>query len=120
MLGDNHLPENLTERGLEWTSDVSTLGQLTIPLGNFSSAIDKIELFIIKDSSQEVFCADLFLRVRNLDTQETKLSFILCEKQKAPMTAMSTTKWDFSAALLVLTLQSFFLKQVQSACSGSL
>ena len=69
---DNPLPLNLNAKFLEWRSGLTILGQLIIPRCYFPSAIDKIELHMFGDSSQEVFCAVGFLRARIIDTHETK------------------------------------------------
>ena len=68
---DNPLPLDLNAKFLEWRSGLPILGQLIIPRCYFPPAVDKIELHMFGDSSQEVFCAVGFLRARIIDTHET-------------------------------------------------
>ena len=100
---DNPLPLDLNAKFLEWRSGLPILGQLIIPRCYFPSAVEKIELHMFGDSSQEVFCAVGFLRASIIDTHETKLAFILAKARVAPMKAISIPKLELQQASLLAT-----------------
>ena len=107
---DNPLPLDLNAKFLDWRSGLPILGQLIIPRCYFPSAVDKIELHMFSDSSQEVFCAVGFLRARIIDTHETKLAFILGKARVAPMKAISIPKLELQASLLATRLKIDIMK----------
>ena len=107
---DNPLPLDLNAKFLEWRSGLPILGQLIIPRCYFPSAVDKIELHMFSDSSQELFCAVGFLRARIIDTHEKKLAFILGKARVAPMKAFSIPKLELQASLLATRLKIDIMK----------
>ena len=107
---DNLLPLELNAKFLEWRSGLPILGQLIKPRCYFPSAVDKIELLMFGDSSQEVFCAVGFLRARIIDTHETNLAFILGEARVAPIKAISIPKLELQASLLATRLKIDIMK----------
>ena len=107
---DNPLLLDLNAKFLEWRSGLPILGQLIIPRCYFASAVDKIELHMFGDSSQEIFCAVGFLRARIIDTHETKLAFILGKARVAAMKAISIPNLELQASLLATRLKIDIMK----------
>ena len=71
------MPEDISDKFLEWHSGLPLLGQLTFPHYYFTAPVDQIELLMFGYSSQDVFCAIQFLRPRLLNSHKTQISFIL-------------------------------------------
>ena len=97
---DDDLPEEIKKQFLEWLSGLHLLGSLTIPRSYFTDSFDRIELHMIGDNSQDVFCAVVFLRARLASSSQTELAFVFGKARVAPMKALSTPKLEFQAALL--------------------
>ena len=72
---DNQISEDIRKMFREWHSDIPQLGQLTIPRCFFLRPVDQIELHMIRNSSQDAFCAVGFLRARLSSLHKTQISF---------------------------------------------
>ena len=62
--------------------------------------MDRIELLIFGDISQDVFCAVDFLRARLISSHKTEISFVFGKALFAPMKALSIPKLEHKDALL--------------------
>ena len=107
---DNPLPLDLNAKFLEWRFWSTHPGSTDHTEIYFPSAVDKIELHMFGDNSQEVFCAVGFLRARIIDTHETKLAFTLGKARVAPMKAISIPKLELQASLLATRLKIDIMK----------
>ena len=72
---DNQISEDIRKMFREWHSDIPQLGQLTISRCFFLRPVDQIELHMIRNSSQDAFCAVGFLRARLSSLHKTQISF---------------------------------------------
>ena len=99
------MPEKIRDKFLEWHSGLPLLGQLTIPRCYFTEPVDRIELHMFGDSSQDDFCAVGFLRARLSSLHKTQISFIFGKARVAPMKALSIPKLELQAALLATRLK---------------
>ena len=76
---DNNLPDDVSEKFLEWAAELPKLSEITIPRSYFRGTIENFELHVFLDSSQDVFSAVAFLRAR-VDSNEgieTQLAYSL-------------------------------------------
>ena len=106
---DDELPEDIGDKFLEWHSGLPLLGQLTIPRCYFTEPVDQIELQMLGDSSQDVFCAVGFLRARLSSSHKSQICFIFDKARVAPMKALSIPKLELQAALLATRLRDDIL-----------
>ena len=68
---DEELPKDTVERFLEWSIELPMLAKITIPRSYFSGNFEHLELRMFGDSSQEVFSAVAFLRVKTSSGRHT-------------------------------------------------
>ena len=54
---DNNLPDDVSEKFLEWAAELPKLSEITIPRSYFRETIENVELHVFGDSSQDVFSA---------------------------------------------------------------
>ena len=102
---DDELPEDTRDKFLEWHSGLPLIVQLTIPRCYFTEAVDQIELHMIDDSSQDVFCAVGFLHARLSIWHKNQISFICGKARVALMKALSIPKLEIQAALVATRLK---------------
>ena len=95
---------------LEWHSGLHLLGSLTISRSYFTEPLDRIELHMFGDSSQDVFCAVAFLRARLASSHQIELAVVFGKARVAPMKALSIPKLKLQAALLPTRLKEEILK----------
>ena len=107
---DNDLPEEIKKQFLERHSGLHLLGSLTIPRSYFTDPFDRIELHLLGDSPQDVFCAVAFLRARLASSHQTKLAFVFGKARLAPVKALSIRKLELQVALLATRLKKENLK----------
>ena len=97
---DDELPPVLVTKFLEWSKELPTLSDITIPRAYFVGEIEALELHLFGDSSQEVFTAVAFLRakVTAKDSGSTReLAFVFRKARVAPMKALTNTKLELQA-----------------------
>ena len=82
---DDHLPDDISDRSLEWCSALPKLEQFSIPRSFFPGIPEHIELHVFDDSSAEVFCAVAYLRGKIAGATHTKVSFVFAKARVAPM-----------------------------------
>ena len=104
---DNNLPEDVSEKILEWAAELPKLSEITIPRCYFRGIIESVELHVFGDSSQDVFSAVAFLRARvdSNEGTETQLAFVFGKALVAPMKALTIPKLELQAALLAARLK---------------
>ena len=61
---DEELPQDMVQRFLAWSADLTMLENIKIPRSYFSGPFDNIELHMFGDSSQDIFSAVAFLRAQ--------------------------------------------------------
>ena len=105
---DNELPQDIVQRFLVWSADLSKLENIKIPRSYLSGPFENIELHIFGDSSQDIFSAVAFLRAHvKTPTGEgkTELAFVLGKARVAQMKVMTVPKLEIQAALLSARLK---------------
>ena len=106
---DDELPAELATRFLEWSEELPTLCDITIPRAYFRGPVDEVELHMFGDSSQDVFSAVAFLRGKRSGNNEhgtTELAFVFGKARVAPMKALTIPKLELQAALLAARLRN--------------
>ena len=70
-------------------------------------SFDQLELHIVADSSQDVFCSVAYLRAKvKSESQEcTEIAFVLGKARVAPMKCLTVPKLELQAALLATRLK---------------
>ena len=101
---DDHLPDDISDRFLEWCSALPKLEQFSIPRFFFPGIPEHIELHVFGDSSAEIFCAVAYLRGKIAGATHTKVSFVFAKARVAPMKTLSLPKFELQAALLAARL----------------
>ena len=59
---DDDLPEDIVTKFLDWSRELPGLSEIVIPRSYFKQTVEKLELHLFGDSSQDVFSAVAFLR----------------------------------------------------------
>ena len=110
---DNNLPDDVSEKFLEWAAELPKLGEITIPRSYCRGTMETVELHVFGDSSQDVFSAVAFLRARvdNNEGTETQLAFVFGKARVAPIKALTTPKLELQAALLAARLKDEIQQQ---------
>ena len=111
---DDELPPDCVTKFLEWSTELTTLSDITIPRAYFVGEIEALELHLFDDSSQEVFSAVAFLRAKVTAKDSgstTELAFVFGKARVAPMNAFTIPKLELQASLLASRLR----KEVQRA-----
>ena len=111
---DDELPPDLVTKFLEWSKELPTLSDITIPRAYFVGEIEALELHLFDDRSQEVLSAVAFLRAKVTAKNSgltTELAFVFGKARVAPMKALTIPKLEFQASLLASRLR----KEVQRA-----
>ena len=111
---DDDLPPDLVTKFLEWSKELPSLSDITIPRAYFTGEIEALELHLFGDSSQEVFSAVAFLRAKVTAKgirSTTELAFVFGKARVAPMKALTIPKLELQASLLASRLR----KEVQRA-----
>ena len=105
---DNNLPDNVCKKFLEWAEELPNLSEITIPRCYFHGTMDSVELHVFGDSSQDVFSAVAFLRVRVISNgrTETQVAFVFGKTRVAPMKTLTIPKLELRAALLAARLKA--------------
>ena len=106
---DGELQEDIRDKFLEWHSGLPLLGQLTIPRCYFTEPVDQIELHMFGNSSQDVFFAVGFFRVRLSSSYKTQISFTFGKSCVALMKALPIPTLELQAALLATRLKDDIL-----------
>ena len=104
---DNNLPDDVSEKFLEWAAELPKLSEITIPRSYFRGTIENVELHVFGDSSQDVFSAVVFLRARvdSNEGTETQLAYVFGKARVAPMKVLTIPKLELQAALLAARLK---------------
>ena len=112
---DNNLPDDFSEKFLEWAAELPKLSEITMPRSYFRGIMESVELHVFGDSSQDVFSAVAFLRaiVDSNEGTETQLAFVFGKARVAPMKALTIPKLELQAALLAARLKN----EIQQALS---
>ena len=111
---DDELPPDLVTKFLEWSKELPTLSDITIPPAYSVGEVEALELHLLGDTSQEVFSAVAFLRAKVIAKDggsTTELAFVIEKARVAPMKALTIPKLELQASLLASRLR----KKVQRA-----
>ena len=105
---DDNLPDEIVTKFLEWSRELSTLNEITIPRSYFCQTVEMIELHVFGDSSQDAFSAVAFLRGKLINDHGvvTQLAFVFGKARVAPMKALTVPKLELQAALLAARLRA--------------
>ena len=104
---DDNLPDDIVTKFLDWSKELSTLNEITIPRSYFCQTLETIELHVFGDSSQDAFSAVAFLRGKLINDHNvvTQLAFVFGKARVAPVKAYLTVpKLDLQTALLAARL----------------
>ena len=104
---DDNLQDDIVTKFLEWSKELSALNEITIPKRYFCQTVERIELHVFGDSSQDVFSAVAFLREKIINDHDvvTQLAFVFGKARVVPMTALIVSKLELQAALLAARLR---------------
>ena len=105
---DDELPQDMVQRFLYWSADLPNLENIKIPRSYFTGPFDNVELHLFGDSSQDIFSAVTFFRVRVTTPAgkvKTELAFVLGKARVAPMKVTTVPKLELQAALLAARLK---------------
>ena len=110
---DDDLPDEIVTKFIEWSEELTTLGEVEIPRSYFEGCVESMELHMFGDSSQDVFSAVAFLRgkVTAANRTSTELAFVFRKARVAPMKALTIPKLELQASLLAARLR----KEIQNA-----
>ena len=111
---EDELPPDFFTKFLEWSKELPTLNDITLPRVYFVGEIEAPELHLFGDSSREVFSAVAFLlaKVTAKDSGSTTvLKFVIGKARVAPMKALTIPKLELQASSLASRLR----KEVQRA-----
>ena len=99
---NDELPKDAVEKFLEWSVKLLRLFEVTIPRSKVSGNFEHLKLHVIGDSSQQVFSAVAFIRVRETTSirPQTELLFSLVKAGVAPILIIIVPKLELQAALL--------------------
>ena len=109
---DDNLPDDIVTKFLEWSKELSSLNEITIPRSYFCQTVETIELHVFGDSSQDAFGAVAFLRGKLVNDHDvvTQLAFVFGKARVAPMKALTVPKLELQAALLAARLRAEVLR----------
>ena len=109
---DDNLPDDIATKFMEWSKELSTLKKITIPRSYFCQTVERIELHVFGDSSQDAFSAVAFLRGKLVNDHDvvTQLAFVFGKARVAPMKALTVPKLELQAALLAARLRAEILR----------
>ena len=101
------MQDEIVTKFLEWSRELSTLNEITIPGSYFCQTVGTIELHVFGDSSQDAFSAVAFLRGKLINDHGvvTQLAFVFGKARVAPMNALTVPKLELQAALLAARLR---------------
>ena len=110
---DDDLPDEIVTKFIEWSEELTMLGEIEIPRSYFEGRVESMELHMFGDSSQDVFSAVAFLRgkVTAANRTSTELAFVFGKARVAPMKALTIPKLELQASLLAARLR----KEIQNA-----
>ena len=111
---NDELQPDLVTKFLEWSKELPSLSDITIPRAYFVKEIEALELHLFGDNSQEVFSAVAFFRAKVTAKDSgstTELAFVFGKARVAPMKALTIPKLELQASLLASRLR----KEVQRA-----
>ena len=111
---NDELQPDLVTKILEWSKELPSLSDITIPRAYFVREIEALELHLFGDNSQEVFSAVAFFRAKVTAKDSgstTELAFVFGKTSVAPMKALTIPKLELQASLLASRLR----KEVQRA-----
>ena len=99
---DDNFPDHIAEKFCEWSDDLRRLTGITIPRSYFEGQLEKLQLHIFADSSQDVFSSLVFLQEKVIwgCYSKTELAFVFGEAKVAPMKPLTITKLELQAVLL--------------------
>ena len=99
---DDNLPDHIADKFLEWSDELTGLTETTIRRRYVDEQLEKVELHIFGDRSQNVFSSVAFPRGKRTwgCYSKTELSFVFGKARVAPMKPLTITKLELQAALL--------------------
>ena len=106
---DDILPDDIVTKFLDWSSELRTLSELGIPRSYFQQNVERLELHMFGDSSQDVFsAAAAFLRGKVIsgDDSSTEIAFVFGKARVAPMKALTIPQLELQTALLSARLRN--------------
>ena len=92
----------MEDKFLEWKYELTRLTEITIPRSCFDGQLEKVELHVYSNSSQDLFSSVAFLRT-NLtrgSASKTKHAFVFGKGRVAPMKPLTIPKLELQAASL--------------------
>ena len=105
---DDVLPDDIVTKFTDWSSELGSLSEIVIPRSYFPRNVERLELHMFGDSSQDVFSAVAFLRGKMVSKHgsSTELAFVFGKARVAPMKALTIPKLELQAALLSARLRN--------------
>ena len=105
---DDVLPDDIVTKFTDWSSKLGTLSGIVIPRSCFQRNVDRLELHMFGDSSQDVFSGVAFLRGKIVSEHgdSTELAFVFGKARVAPMKVLTISKLELQAALLSAWLRN--------------
>ena len=107
---DDELHVDIKSKFCARHSVLPSLGKMSKKRSYFSAPVDWVELHLLGDSSEEVFCAVAFLCALVKTSFETQVAFVFRKARGAPMKALFIPKLELQAALLATRLKEDVLK----------
>ena len=103
---DDNLQDEIVTKFLEWSKELSTVNEITIPRTYFCQTVETIELHVFGDSSQDAFSAVAFFRGKLINDHGvvTQLAFVFGKARVAHLKALFVPKLELPAALLAARL----------------
>ena len=105
---DDDVPDEIVMKFLDWSKELSTLNEISIPRNYFCQTVETIELHVFGDSSQDAFSAVTFLRGNLINNYGvvTQLAFVFGKEARvAPTKALTVSKLELQDVLLAVRLR---------------
>ena len=105
---DDVLPEDIVTKFTDCSSELGSLSEIVIPRSYFQRNVERLELPMFGDSSQDVFSAVAFLRGKIVSGHgnSTELAFVFRKARVATVKASSIPKLELQAALASARLRN--------------
>ena len=104
---NNDLLEAIVTQFLEWSKNLPLLTKIEVPRSYFQQAVERLELKLFGDSSQDVFVAVALLRCKLgfKGTDTTELTSLFRKARVVPMKCLRVPNVELQGALLAFRLR---------------